>query len=134
MSPAQQGLVARSAQNTMNITHVLAALAKEPEGTFLDVAQFNGAAIGACDITGRSPVWEMHPDTEEFFFIIEGTFEMTLLEANGPKTFVASAGSTFVVPQGIWHKPAAPEGAKFMYCTPGTTLHSDAADPRESTS
>ena len=40
------------------------------------------------------------------------------------------AGATLVVPQGLWHKPTAPGGAKFIYMTPGQSLHSDAADPR----
>jgi len=78
-----------------------------------------------------SPVWEMHPDTDEFFYVLEGTFEITLLTDTGPICHVAPAGSTFVIPRGLWHKPAAPNGAKFMYMTPGQSLHSDAEDPRE---
>ena len=75
-------------------------------------------------------MWEMHPDTDEFFYIIEGSFEVTLLTDTGPQHHEAAAGSCFVIPQGLWHKPAAPTGAKFMYFTPGTSLHSDAPDPR----
>ena len=95
------------------------------------MVQFNGGTVGACSITGTSPVWEMHPDTDEFFYILEGEFEITLLSGEDPEHFIASAGSTFVVPKGIWHKPAAPVGSKFIYLTPGTTLHSEAIGPRE---
>jgi len=115
----------------MEVKNLISELAMSPEGTFLDIVQFNGRHVGACDITGVSPVWEMHPDTDEFFYIPEGTFEMTILTDAGPEIHLAPAGSAFVVPQGLWHKPAAPKGAKFMYFTPGKSLHSEAQDPRE---
>ena len=114
----------------MIIKNVFAELAAHQEGSFIDLMPFNGRNVGTCDITGTSPVWEMHPDTDEFFYILEGEFEITLLQNEQPEHFVAEAGSVFVVPKGIWHKPAAPKGAKFIFYTPGTSLHSDAEDPR----
>lgn len=112
----------------MNIKNVFSELAGAPEGTFLSLMPFNDNPIGACSITGHSPVWEMHPDTDECFFILDGELEITLLQGDRPERFVACTGSLFVVPQGIWHKPAAPTGAKFLYLTPGTTQHAE--DPR----
>ena len=114
----------------MQIKNILAELAAHPEGSFLNVAEFNGHQFGTSDITGVSPVWEMHPDTDEFFYIIEGAFEITLLTETDREHHVAPAGSIFVVPKGLWHKPAAPTGAKFIYFTPGQSLHSEAEDPR----
>lgn len=114
----------------MKIVNVDTFLSEHPEGSFLNLLPFNDAHIGTCDITGVSPVWEMHPDTDEFFFILEGTFEITLLDGEKPSKYSASAGSAFVVPKGIWHKPAAPEGCKFIHYTPGESLHSEAEDPR----
>ena len=114
----------------MEITDIKSLLAQHPEGSFLSFNDFNGHAFGTCDVTGISPVWEMHPETDEYFYIIEGTFEMTLLMDEGPEHHVARAGSSFVVPKGIWHKPGAPDGARFIYFTPGETRHSEADDPR----
>ena len=57
--------------------------------------------------------------------------EITLLEADAARKYLAPAGSAFVVPQGVWHKPGAPDGATFFYHTPGESLHSDKEDPRE---
>lgn len=114
----------------MDVTDIIALLSKHPDGTFLEFADFNAHSFGTCDITGISPVWEMHPDTDEFFYIMEGQVEITLLENDAPDHYVAPAGSAFVVPRGIWHKPAAPDGAKFFYFTPGQSLHSDSDDPR----
>ncbi|PZD72145.1 hypothetical protein C1752_04014 [Acaryochloris thomasi RCC1774] len=115
----------------MEIKNIRSELAVNPAGSFLNIASFNGSIVGACGITGISPVWEMHPDTDEFFYIIEGEFEVTLMQGAEPEHFVAPAGSSFVIPKGVWHKPAAPSGAKFIYLTPGTTLHSEAEDSRQ---
>ena len=87
----------------MKVTDIVSLLNAHPEGSFLDFAAFNGQNFGTCSITGVSPVWEMHPDTDEFFYIIEGQFEITLLEGDSHEHCVAPAGSAFVVPKGIWH-------------------------------
>ena len=114
----------------MEVLDVIKELSKHSEGTFLNLLKFNDSHFGACDITGVSPVWEMHPDTDEFFYIVEGQFEIVLLDGVTPSKHIATPGSTFVVPSGIWHKPGAPSGCKFIHFTPGESLHSDANDPR----
>ncbi|MCG8609693.1 MAG: cupin domain-containing protein [Pseudomonadales bacterium] len=114
----------------MNVFNIIEELSKHPKGTFLNLHKFNDHHIGVCDISGESPVWEMHPDTDEFFYILEGQFEIVLLDGSETPKFSVSAGSSFVVPKGIWHKPAAPDGCKFIHFTPGESLHSELADPR----
>lgn len=114
----------------MDIKNINSELSNGDEGQFLDVLSFNEHTFGACSISGVSPVWEMHPDTDEFFHILEGEAEFVLLEESREKKYTAPAGSVFAIPKGIWHKPGAPKGVKFMYFTPGETLHSEADDPR----
>lgn len=114
----------------MEINDFKAALAAHPAGTFLNLVEVNGHNPGACDISGVSRVWEMHPDTDELFYILEGRCEMNVLEDDGPVDYQAEADSTFVVPRGLWHKPGAPDDCKFLYLTPGESLHSDAEDTR----
>ena len=99
----------------MEVTDVIDLLKNNPDGSFLEFGSFNGKSFGTCSITGVSPGWEMHPDTDEFFYVIDGTVEITLLEKNGEEHYVAPTGTSFVVPQGVWHKPGAPNGAKFIY-------------------
>lgn len=113
----------------MKVTDVLKLLADNPEGSFLEFSKLNDKSFGTCGMKGVSPGWEMHPDTDEFFYVLEGTVEITLLERE-PQHYVAPAGSSFVVPRGIWHKPGAPQGAKFIYFTPGQSLYSEEEDPR----
>jgi len=110
---------------------VLAELAKHPCGTFLDLLDCNDSSLGCCDITGESPVWEMHPDTDELFVVPAGALSFTVLNNDGGREHHSvNSGSVFVVPKGLWHKPAARAGEKFLYLTPGQTLHSDAEAPR----
>jgi len=116
----------------MDIVEITSELEKHPPGTFLDLIKFNDNSVGACRITGTSPVWEMHPETDEFFHILEGKLEMTLLEDKGPNHYCAEAGSVMVIPKGVWHKPSSPDGVRFVYFTPGQSLHSDLDDPRQS--
>ncbi|NKB36228.1 MAG: cupin domain-containing protein [Gammaproteobacteria bacterium] len=115
----------------MNIKNIPDELDEHPEGTFLNLIKFNGNSVGAGNISGESPVWEMHPDTDELFYIIEGEVEFTLLEETGAKKYKTGAGAVFAVPKGIWHKGSSPSGVKFVYLTPGETLHSEAKDPRK---
>jgi len=63
-----------------------------------------------------------------------GCVEIKLLEGDQPVHYSAAAGTSYVVPKGIWHKHGAPEGATFIYFTPGQSLHSDSKDPRTDTS
>ena len=114
----------------MKPVNIQSILAKHPQGSFLNIADFNDTAFGAVDIEGESPVWEMHPDTDEMFFVQEGQVDITLLMPDAAETVQIFPGEIYVVPKGIWHKPSAPKGAKFVYFTPGQSLHSDAADPR----
>ena len=115
----------------MEVLDVEQELSRHPAGTFLNLLTFNNSHIGACDITGVSPVWEMHPDTDEFFYILKGQFEIVLLQDETPTKIIVNPGSSFVVPKGIWHRPGAPNGCKFIHYTPGESLHSEADDPRD---
>ena len=94
----------------MKIVDVIEELSKHPEGSFLNLLDFNDHHFGACDIKGESPFWEMHPETDEFFLVLDGRFEITLLDGDTPSSHTIERGSSFVVPAGLWHKPAAPEG------------------------
>lgn len=115
----------------MEIVDLIKLMDDSPERTFHQFADFNGHKLGAVDITGRNPGWEMHPDTDELFYIIDGEAEITLLDEDGPDHHVAPTGTAFVVPKGVWHKPEAPKGARILFFTLGESVTSHADDPRQ---
>ena len=59
-------------------------------------------------------IWHDHPDTDETFFVLEGTLRIDL-----PDGFVSvSAGELYVVPKGVKHKPYAEQEVKIMLIEP----------------
>jgi mannose-6-phosphate isomerase-like protein (cupin superfamily) len=67
-------------------------------------------------------VWHVHADTDEFFLVLDGQFDITLRDEDGSERSVSlSAGDVFVVPRGTEHKPSSPGGSILMF-EPGQTL------------
>jgi mannose-6-phosphate isomerase-like protein (cupin superfamily) len=56
-------------------------------------------------------VWHVHEQTDEFFLVIDGRFNITLRDPDGgERTAELHAGDIFVVPRGTEHKPSSPGG------------------------
>ena len=71
-------------------------------------------------------VWHVHEDTDEFFLVLYGQFDIDLRDADGNKTRVElRQGDTFVVPKGTEHKPSSPGGAILMFEPSGTSTTGD---------
>ena len=66
------------------------------------VAQFNGHDVMVAKSKGPF-VWHKHEDTDDFFLIIRGTFDIEL----GDRTVTLGPGEMFVVPRGVEHRPIA---------------------------
>ena len=66
------------------------------------------------------PTWEVHPNGDEFVYLLEGDTDFVLWE-NGQERIVRvdQPGSYVVVPQGAWHtaRPHAP--TTMLFVTPG---------------
>jgi mannose-6-phosphate isomerase-like protein (cupin superfamily) len=71
-------------------------------------------------------VWHVHDDTDEFFLVLDGRFDIALREADGTeRTVVLQSGDTFVVPRGTEHRPSSPGGAILMFEPTGTPTTGD---------
>jgi len=71
-------------------------------------------------------VWHVHEKTDEFFLVLDGTFEVTLREADGgERTVTLRQGDMFVVPKGTEHKPSSPGGSILMFEPSGTSTTGD---------
>jgi mannose-6-phosphate isomerase-like protein (cupin superfamily) len=73
-------------------------------------------------------VWHVHEHTDEFFLVLNGTFEIALRGADGERTVNLSTGEIFVVPRGIEHKPSSSGGAILMFEPSGTATTGDRHD------
>jgi mannose-6-phosphate isomerase-like protein (cupin superfamily) len=71
-------------------------------------------------------VWHAHDDTDEFFLVLDGRFDIALRAADGSeRTVVLHKGDTFVVPRGTEHKPSSPGGSILMFEPSGTSTTGD---------
>ncbi|HWG61416.1 MAG TPA: cupin domain-containing protein [Streptosporangiaceae bacterium] len=71
-------------------------------------------------------VWHVHEDTDEFFLVLDGRFDVAIRDASGEHaTVTLNKGDTFVVPRGTAHKPSSPGGAILMFEPSGTSSTGD---------
>ena len=70
---------------------------------FPQLASFDKGGITVGRFSGRTP-WERHVESDEFLYVLEGAVEITLLTDDDSVQVTVTAGSIFVVPQGVWHR------------------------------
>ena len=71
-------------------------------------------------------VWHVHDETDEFFLVLDGRFDVAIRDADGiERTVTLHAGDTFVVPKGTEHKPSSPGGSILMFEPTGTSTTGD---------
>ena len=87
------------------------------------IAELNDYQIKIVKVKGDF-VWHNHSDTDEFFFVIEGTL---FIEFES-KTMQLDAGELYVVPQGIQHRPYAKEECKVLLIEPRGVVNTGEAD------
>lgn len=89
------------------------------------VARMNDYDVRIAHTRGEH-VWHVHDDTDEFFLVLDGRFDIAMRDADGGEsTVVLRAGDTFVVPRGTEHKPSSPGGAILMFEPSGTRTTGD---------
>jgi mannose-6-phosphate isomerase-like protein (cupin superfamily) len=81
------------------------------------IARYNGNEIRLVKPLGEW-VWHQHDETDEFFLILEGEFDMDFEDG----TVTVAPGEILVVPKGTRHRPAARRGeVKLLLIDPDGT-------------
>jgi mannose-6-phosphate isomerase-like protein (cupin superfamily) len=89
------------------------------------VARMNDYDVKIAHTRGEH-VWHVHDDTDEFFLVLEGGFDIAMRDEAGRETTVPlQKGDTFVVPRGTYHRPSSPGGAILMFEPSGTSSTGD---------
>jgi mannose-6-phosphate isomerase-like protein (cupin superfamily) len=89
------------------------------------VARMNDYDVRVAHVRGEH-VWHVHDETDEFFLVLDGRFDVAVRGADGRETTVVlGKGDTFVVPRGTEHKPSSPGGAILMFEPSGTSTTGD---------
>jgi mannose-6-phosphate isomerase-like protein (cupin superfamily) len=70
-------------------------------------------------------VWHVHEQTDEFFLVLDGRFDIALRDQAGERTVELRRGDVFVVPKGVEHKPSSTGGSILMFEPSGTVSTGD---------
>ena len=77
------------------------------------------------------PTWEVHPEGDEFVYLLEGDTEF-LLKVDGEERVlrVKDPGTYVVVPKGVWHTARPRARTTMLFFTPGAgTLNAETPPP-----
>ena len=89
------------------------------------VTRMNDYDVRVAHVRGEH-VWHVHEDTDEFFLVLDGRFDVALRGPGGQVAVVElGRGDTFVVPRGTEHKPSSPGGSILMFEPSGTSSTGD---------
>jgi mannose-6-phosphate isomerase-like protein (cupin superfamily) len=104
----------------VNLAHKLALF--EERFSPRIVAAMNDYKIEVVKVEGEF-VWHRHPETDDFFLVLEGELEIELRD----RTVHLGKGELFVVPRGAEHRPRARREAHILLIEPqGTPNTGDA--------
>ena len=82
------------------------------------VARMNDYDVRIAHTKGEH-VWHTHEDTDEFFLVLDGRFDIAIRDEDGNESVVElGKGDTYVVPKGVEHKPYAEEEVKLLLIEP----------------
>lgn len=71
-------------------------------------------------------VWHVHDNTDEFFLVLDGQFDVATRDVDGNVSeVVLRTGDILVVPRGVEHKPSSPGGSILMFEPSGTSTTGD---------
>ena len=89
------------------------------------VARMNDYDIRIAHAKGDH-VWHVHENTDEFFLVLNGRFDIAMRSGDGAEhTVVLREGDAFVVPKGVAHRPSSPGASILMFEPTGTSSTGD---------
>ncbi|MCX2980335.1 cupin domain-containing protein [Halieaceae bacterium IMCC14734] len=66
------------------------------------------------------PTWEMHPNGDEFVYLLAGDTDMVLWQAGVERVVrINTPGEYVVVPKGAWHTARPHSATSMLFVTPG---------------
>jgi mannose-6-phosphate isomerase-like protein (cupin superfamily) len=87
------------------------------------IASLNDYKVQLVKVQGEF-VWHAHPETDDFFLVVEGKLEIQLRD----RVVTLEAGELFVVPAGVEHCPRAAEETHVLLIEPRDTVNTGDAE------
>lgn len=92
------------------------------------VTEINDYDVRIAKVKGEH-VWHVHDNTDEFFMVMEGVFDIALRENGAERSVRLQPGDVYVVARGTEHRPSSADGAQILMFEPtGTSTTGDRHD------
>lgn len=85
----------------------------------LELNRFHGWLITEFEFSSDWSNWEMHPEAEEFVYLLSGAAVMLLEQPTGLQEVPLSGRAAVVVPKGTWHTAKVSEPSRMLFVTMG---------------
>jgi mannose-6-phosphate isomerase-like protein (cupin superfamily) len=66
------------------------------------------------------PNWEMHPDADEFVYLLSGSADLLLEGPGGTETIALRERAAVLVPRGAWHTATVHAPSRMLHVTMGS--------------
>lgn len=63
--------------------------------------------------------WEMHPQADEFVYLLSGSAEMLLVLPEGTRRIQLEGSGAVIVPKGVWHTAKVHQPSRMLHVTMG---------------
>jgi len=88
------------------------------------ITKVNNYDVRIAHVQGEH-VWHVHEETDEFFLVLKGHFDIRIREEGKEKVVKMTEGDTYVVPKGTFHKPSSDGASILMFEPAGTNSTGD---------
>ncbi|HWX65363.1 MAG TPA: cupin domain-containing protein [Rhodanobacter sp.] len=78
-----------------------------------------GWLVSEFEFAADWPNWEMHPNADEFVYLLSGAAEVHLEEGQGLRKIALSGSGAIVVPRGVWHTAKVTVPSRMLHVTRG---------------
>ena len=79
----------------------------------------NGWLVSEFEFASDWPNWEMHPNADEFVYLLSGSVEMHLEQQDGLRKVALNGSGAVVVPRGVWHTAKVAAPSRMLHVTRG---------------
>lgn len=75
------------------------------------------------------PTWEMHPEGDEFVYVLSGAVELLLERAGTIERIAVDGSGAVVVPRGVWHTARVRTPSRMLHVTRGAGTQTRPVSP-----
>lgn len=86
-----------------------------------------GWLVSEFEFTSDWPTWEMHPNGDEFVYLLSGSVELLVEHPEGTRTIALVDSGAVVVPRGAWHTARVHAPSRMLHVTLGAGTQTRAA-------